>query len=129
MKSRGTPEAQTLKWITYYSNRRSHAWIPGVYGSTAGPLDVPGASLSNSWHNYVGTEVNMVASQTISRRGEMPAISGLMAYLLNFDGSDVLEFKDNNEAREAADTLRARDPGVSVEARYNKVILKIKGDK
>jgi len=73
--------------------------------------------------------VNMVARSRVSPRGEMPAIGGLTAYLLNFDGSDVLEFKDNDAAREAADILRARDPGVSIEARYNKVLLKIKEPK
>jgi hypothetical protein len=56
----------------------------------------------------------------------MPLISGLMVYLLNFDGTDVLEFASNEEARDAADTLRSRGSGISVEARYNKVILKIK---
>lgn len=73
--------------------------------------------------------MNMVAGRSVSPRGEMPAIGGLTAYLLNFDGTDVLEFKDNDAAREAADILRSREPLVSVEARYNKVLIKIKETK
>jgi hypothetical protein len=75
----------------------------------------------------VGTEVTVTAAQLISPRRESAATADpLRAYLLRFNGADVLEFADNHVAREAADALRARSTMVSVEARYNKVILKIK---
>lgn len=69
----------------------------------------------------------MNALADISPRREMRPPSDLEIYLLGSNGCDILEFDDITTARLAADTLRARAPGVLVEACYTRVHLRIAG--
>lgn len=53
----------------------------------------------------------------------------LVEYLEGCGGKDVLHFKNDEASRNAADILRGRHPEVSVEARYEKVFIKLKGSR
>jgi hypothetical protein len=52
-----------------------------------------------------------------------------IAYLMECGGKDVLHFKNDERAAAAARTLRERHPEVVVEARYEKVFIRLKGSK
>lgn len=53
-------------------------------------------------------------------------LGDLAGYLSACGGSDVLRFDSNEEARAAANEIRSwATPGVSVDARYESVFLKI----
>ena len=53
----------------------------------------------------------------------------LVCYLERCGGKDVLHFQNDAGATAAARTLRERHPEVIVEARYEKVFLKLKGSR
>lgn len=53
----------------------------------------------------------------------------LVEYLDACGGKDVLSFKNDLAALAAARVLRERHPEVIVEARYEKVFLKLKGSR
>lgn len=56
-----------------------------------------------------------------------PATDSLTGYLQRVGGRDILHFADQSKATEAARTIRERHPDVDVDARYEKVFLKLKG--
>ncbi len=53
------------------------------------------------------------------------AASSLRRYLGDCGGEDVLLFNSGDRARQAADILRQQDPGIRVEARYDKVFISL----
>jgi hypothetical protein len=53
----------------------------------------------------------------------------LVEYIEKCGGKDVLHFQNDTAALAAARVLREHHPEVNVEARYEKVFLKLKGSK
>jgi hypothetical protein len=55
-----------------------------------------------------------------------PALDPLIEFLRDSNGHETLTFETAAKATEAARLMRLRHPGVSIEARFEKVFIKVR---